>query len=103
MTKKEVDLLSLFSRETSEKDIDTGGPPVRSPPVGRISLQDCFEISFFYYTVSCSAIFMKVSSKHSLYETVKFTATYLKCVSALDFPLRAAWAGHWLLGRPKQL
>ena len=40
---------------------------------------------------------------HSLYETVKFTATYLKCVSALDFPLRAAGAGHWLLGRPKQL
>ena len=41
--------------------------------------------------------------KHSLYGTVKFTATYLKCVSLLDFSLRAAWAGHWLLGRPKQL
>ena len=26
------------------KLFDTGGPPVRSPPVGRISLQDCFEI-----------------------------------------------------------
>ena len=23
---------------------------------------------------------------------------YLKCVSSLDFSLRAAWAGHWLLG-----
>ena len=45
----------------------------------------------------------KISWTHSLYETVKFTATYLKCVSALDFSLRAAWAGHWLLGRPKQL
>ena len=47
--------------------------------------------------------FGEVGFSHSLYETVKFTATYLKCVSALDFPLRAAWAGHWLLGRPKQL
>ena len=37
--------------------------------------------------------------KHSLYGTVKFTATYLKCVSLLDF-LRAAWASHWLLSRP---
>ena len=36
-------------------------------------------------------------------KTVKFTATYLKCVSALNFPHRAAWAGHWLLGWPKQL
>ena len=32
--------------------------------------------------------------KHSLYGTVKFTATYLKCVSLLDFSLRAAWAGR---------
>ena len=35
--------------------------------------------------------------------TVKFTATYLKCVSLLDFSLTATWAGYWLLGRPKQL
>ena len=41
----------------------TWGPPVRRPPVGQISLQACFEIWFFYYTVSCSAIFIKVSSK----------------------------------------
>ena len=38
-----------------------------------------------------------------LIRTVKFTATYLKCVSSLDFSLTATWAGHWLLGRPKQL
>ena len=35
--------------------------------------------------------------------TVRFTATYLKFVSSLDFSLTATWAGHWLLGRPKQL
>ena len=44
-----------------------------------------------------------VSFLHSLYETVKFTANYLKCVSSLDFSLRAAWSSHWLLGWPKQL
>ena len=42
-------------------------------------------------------------SPAQLIRTLKFTATYLKCVSLLDFSLRAAWAGHWLFGRPKKL
>ena len=35
--------------------------------------------------------------------TVVFTANYLKFFSSHDFSLTATWAGHWLLGRPKQL
>ena len=36
----------------------------------------------------------EITFRHSLYETVKFTATFFKCVSLLDFSLRAAWAGR---------
>ena len=46
-----------------------------------------------------SMVLPKVKSYHSLYGTVKFTATFLKCVSSLDFSLRAAWAGHYALWR----
>ena len=35
--------------------------------------------------------------------TVVFTANNLKFFSSHDFSLTATWAGHWLLGRPKQL
>ena len=71
---------------------------------------------YYYYSIESPSGDIKFGGKvqygvvqchcllyHSLYGTVKFTATYLKCVSSLDFSLRAAWAGHWLIGRPKQL
>ena len=35
--------------------------------------------------------------------TVVFTANNLKFGSFHDFSFRAAWARHWLLGRPKEL
>ena len=35
--------------------------------------------------------------------TVVFTANNLKFFSSHDFSLTATRAGHWLLGRPKQL
>ena len=53
------------------------------------------------FQMFCIIVHLIISTQ--LIRTVKFTATYLKCVSSLDFSLKATWAGHWLLGRPKQL
>ena len=41
----------------------------------------------------------KLHSPHTAYMGQLFTATFLKCVSSLDFSLRAAWAGHYALWR----
>ena len=42
-------------------------------------------------------------SRSQVIGTLVFTANDLKFFSSHDFSLTATWAGHWLLGRPKQL
>ena len=46
---------------------------------------------------------VEISLGHSKDDTVFHTATILKIFSIHNFSFTAAWAGHWLLGRLKQL
>ena len=46
---------------------------------------------------------LQTEPKHSLNQTVSCCWKNLLLFSVLDFSVRAAWPGHWLLGRAKQL